>query len=182
MQELSLHILDIVQNSITARATLIEVGIVEDALADVLDIRIQDNGIGMDDEKVKKVLDPFYTTRTTRRVGLGIPLYREAALSTGGEFQIESKVGAGTTVFARFGLSHIDRQPLGDIAGVMFTLVTCNPDIDFVYTHRVGENAFTADTREMKRILDGVPLSDGNVGMWLKSYLDEGISNLYGGA
>lgn len=161
---------------------MIEIAVVEDAVADVLDITIKDNGVGMDEEKVKKVLDPFYTTRTTRRVGLGIPLYREAALSTGGAFQIESKVGCGTTVFARFGYSHIDRQPLGDVAGAVFTLITCNPDLDFVYTHRVGENTFTADTREMKKILDGVPLSDGNVGLWLKSYLNEGISNLYGGA
>lgn len=182
MQELSLHILDIAQNSITAQATLIEIRIDENAADNVLDITIQDNGKGMDAEKVKKVLDPFFTTRTTRKVGLGIPLYREAALSTGGDFSIVSEVGVGTTVFARFGYSHIDRQPLGDIAGVMYTLITCNPDIDFVYIHKVDDRQFTADTREMKAILDGVPLSDMQVGLWLKEFLQEGISNLYGGA
>lgn len=182
MQELALHILDIAQNSIAAEATLIEITVTERPCADTLDIVIRDNGRGMDEEKVKKVLDPFYTTRTTRKVGLGIPLYREAALSTGGDFRIESKVGVGTTVFARFGYSHIDRQPLGDIAGVIHTLITCNPELDFVYTHQVEGEQFVADTREMKAILSGVPLSDMQVSLWLKEFLQEGISNLHGGA
>lgn len=118
MQELIVTHIRHCENSITAQATLIEIRIDENAADNVLDITIQDNGKGMDAEKVKKVLDPFFTTRTTRKVGLGIPLYREAALSTGGDFSIVSEVGVGTTVFARFGYSHIDRQPLGDIAGV----------------------------------------------------------------
>lgn len=181
MQELSLHILDIVQNSVVAKASLIEIIIEENEREDILDITIRDNGKGMDAEKVKKVLDPFFTTRTTRRVGLGIPMFREAALSTGGDFKIESTVGKGTSVFARFGYSHIDRQPLGDIGGALFIIVTCNPDIDFIYKHTVNDKSFEMDTREIKKILDGVSVSDTNVGIWLKEYINEGISNLYGG-
>ncbi len=181
MQEISLHILDISQNSVVADATLVEIIIDENEREDILDITIRDNGKGMDEEKVKKVLDPFFTTRSTRRVGLGIPMYREAALRTGGDFRIESSLGVGTSVFARFGYSHIDRQPLGDMAGALFLLITCNPEIDFVYTHTVCDKQFLLDTREIKRILDGVSISDIQVSAWLKEYINEGITNLYGG-
>ncbi len=182
MKEISLHILDIVQNSVKAEASLIEIIIDENKTDDVLDITITDNGKGMDEEKVKMVIDPFFTTRTTRKVGLGIPMYREAALQTGGSFEIESRVGEETRVFARFGYSHIDRQPLGDMSEAMFLLLTCNPDIDFVYKHSVGENCFVLDTREIKKILDGVSIADMQVSMWLKDYINEGITNLCGGA
>ena len=181
MQEISLHVLDIVQNSVVANASLIEITINENKQDDVLDITIKDNGKGMDKEKVKKVLDPFFTTRTTRSVGLGIPMYREAALSTGGDFKIESELGVGTSVFARFGYSHIDRQPVGNMSEAMFILVTCNPNIDFVYKHFVDKESFVMDTREIKKILDGVSVQDVQVSAWLKEYIYEGITNLYGG-
>ena len=181
MQELSLHILDIAQNSVAAKASLIEIVIDENEANDTLDIIIRDNGCGMDEEKVKKVLDPFYTTRTTRKVGLGVPMYREAAVTTGGDFRIESVVGEGTAVFARFGYSHIDRQPMGDIGSVIHILITGNPDIDFVYRHTVNGRQFELDTRGIKKILGGVPVSDMSVSIWLKEYISEGISNLYGG-
>ena len=181
MQEISLHVLDIVQNSITAGASLIEIIVDENKTDDFLDITITDNGCGMDEEKVKKVLDPFYTTRSTRRVGLGIPMYREAALSTGGDFKIESVLGVGTKVFARFGYSHIDRQPLGDMGGAVVVLITCNPQLDFIYTHKYEDKIFVVDTKEIKKILDGVSVSDIQVSAWLKEYVNEGISNLYGG-
>ena len=181
MQEISLHVLDISQNSVAANATLVEITIDENERADVLDITIKDNGKGMDEQTVEKVLDPFFTTRSTRRVGLGIPMYREAALQTGGDFEIKSKPGVGTSVFARFGYSHIDRQPLGDIGSVLFLLITCNPQIDFVYNHTFCDKSFKMDTREIKKILDGVSISDMQVCAWLKEYINEGIANLYGG-
>lgn len=182
MKEISLHILDIAQNSVKAQASLIEIRIDENKTDDVLDITITDNGKGMSEEKLKMVIDPFFTTRQTRRVGLGIPMYREAALMTGGDFRIDSRVGEGTSVFARFGYSHIDRQPLGEMGEALFLLITCNPDIDFLYVHSVEKINFVLDTREIKKILDGVSISDMQVSMWLKDYINEGITNLYGGA
>ena len=115
MTEISLNILDVAQNSISAGAKLIEISVVADIKSDTLTVVIKDNGCGMDEEKLKKVIDPFFTTRTTRKVGLGIPFYKLAAENTGGTFNITSQLGLGTTVTAVFGLSHIDRMPLGDI-------------------------------------------------------------------
>lgn len=182
MKEISLHITDIVQNSVKADANLIEIVVDENISKDVLDITIIDNGKGMDEEKLKMVVDPFFTTRTTRKVGLGIPMYREAALSTDGDFNIESSVGVGTKVFARFGYSHIDRQPLGNMSEAIYLLVTCNPDIDFIYKHVVNEKEFVFDTREIKKILNGVSIADIQIGLWIKEYINDGITNLFGGA
>ena len=143
MRELSLNILDIAQNSITAGATLIAIRVAEDTAADRLTIAVQDDGKGMTAEQVARVMDPFYTTRTTRKVGMGIPLFRMAAQQTGGDLSIDSTPGAGTTVTATFGLSHIDRMPLGNMADTMCILMGCNEQINFSFTYRVGEKAFT---------------------------------------
>lgn len=179
MEELSLHILDIVQNSIAAAARLISIGIVEDAAADTLTITVCDDGRGMDAELLKRVCDPFTTGRKTRRVGMGLPLFRLAAESTGGSFEITSEVGKGTTVRAVFGLTHIDRQPLGDIAMTMQQIITANEQIDFVYTHSVDGKSYTLDTREVKRLLGGVALSDMEVVLWLGGFLQENERELY---
>jgi anti-sigma regulatory factor (Ser/Thr protein kinase) len=178
MEELSLHILDIVQNSIVAGATLIEVEIVEDTSKDTLEIDINDNGCGMDEEVLKRVCDPFTTGRTTRRVGLGIPLFKLAAEQTGGSFEITSEKGVGTKVRAVFGYSHIDRQPLGDTASTMHQLITANDEIDILYTHTKDNKSFTADTREMRAVLGGVPFSQFEVSVWLLEYLKEGEASL----
>lgn len=174
MREISLHILDIVQNSISANASLIEVSVYESSEKDEFTVKITDNGKGMSEELVKKVIDPFTTSRTTRKVGLGIPLFKTAAELTGGSFHIDSVSGKGTVVTAVFVRSSIDRQPLGDIEGTMLGLFTSHENIDFVYTHEVDGKVFKTDTRELKEILGGVSLSEPEVYLWLTGYFKEG--------
>ena len=135
MTEISLNILDVAQNSVRADATLIAIRVEVDTVKDLLTVVIKDDGCGMTKEQIKKVEDPFFTTRTTRKVGLGVPFFKMAALSAGGSFEILSTPGEGTTVEAVFGLSHIDRMPLGDINSTIHTLITMNTHIDFVYTY-----------------------------------------------
>ena len=151
MQEISLNILDLAQNSISAKATLIEISVSEKPDDDTLTVTITDNGCGMSQQQLKAVTDPFYTTRTTRKVGLGVPFFKMAAEMSGGSFGIDSKIGAGTCVRGVFGLSNIDRMPLGDINGTIAALIYCNPEIDFVYTRARGDKSFTLDTRESSR-------------------------------
>ncbi len=176
MRELSLNILDIVQNSIAAKATLITVEITESN--GMLTIGIEDNGCGMTPDQVHSIADPFYTTRTTRRIGLGIPLFRSAAINAGGSFSIESTVDIGTTVTASFALENIDRMPLGDIVGTMETLIRLNPTIDFVYRHTVDDRSFAQDTRALREILGDVPLSEPDILEWIRGNLEEGIQAL----
>ncbi len=176
MRELSLNILDIAQNSIAADATLVTVSISEQD--GMLTIRIGDNGCGMTAEQQKQLDDPFYTTRTTRRVGMGIPLFRMAAEMAGGTLSVASEVGHGTVVTASFVLSHIDRMPLGDIVGTMETLIQLNPTIDFVYHHTVGTQSYTLDTRELRKVLSDVPLSEPDILEWITANLAEGIQSV----
>lgn len=182
MQEISLNILDLAQNAISAGATLIEIEIDEQPQADTLSVRIEDNGCGMGEATLKSVADPFYTTRTTRKVGLGLPLFKMAAEQTGGHFLIDSAKGKGTVVHGVFGLSHIDRMPLGDMTATMVTLITCNPGLDFVYIRRLGEKSFDLDTRQMREILGDVPLGSSEVTAFIKEYLVENELELMGGA
>ncbi len=135
MEDLSLHILDIVENSIRAGAKKIEIRIIVDKKKDLLDIKIIDDGEGMDRKMLKKVLDPFYTTKNTGRIGLGLPLLAQSAEESGGSIKIKSKPGNGTKVRATFGYSHIDRRPLGDISKSLKVLIAANPDIDFIYEY-----------------------------------------------
>ncbi len=174
--------LDIVQNAVKAEATLIEIDIAQSVQEDTLCITVKDNGKGMTPEFLKTVTDPFSTTRTTRRVGLGIPLFKEAAEAAGGSFDIESAPGAGTRVCAVFGYSHIDRQPIGDMASTLLSVVQCNPDIEFVYHHSSDLGGFDFDTRQIKKILAGVPITSPDVAVWMRDYLNENIEKLYGGA
>lgn len=178
MREISLHILDIAQNSITAGATLVKIEVDENVTEDTLTVSIADNGCGMSPEFVKKVTDPFTTKRTTRKVGLGIPLFKLAAESTGGSFEIRSEVGVGTTVTAVFGYSHIDRQPLGNMAETILGMVVSHENIDFLYTHTRNGKAFSFDTAEVKKILGGVSLGEPEVYVWLSDYLTEGEEEL----
>ncbi|MBR5614795.1 MAG: sensor histidine kinase [Clostridia bacterium] len=178
MREIALHILDIVQNSIVANATRIEVIITEESDADKLTVVIRDNGCGMSKEFLEKVIDPFTTKRTTRKVGLGIPLYKMAAENTGGSFDIQSEEGKGTVVTAVFGYSHIDRQPLGDIAGTMLGLFTSYEEVDFLFRHKVNEKKFEVDTTQLKNVLGDVSFQVPEVYMWLSEYLKEGEEEL----
>jgi len=148
MEDLSLHILDIVENSIAASASRVEIRVEEDRASDLLTIEITDDGKGMDEEALRNALDPFFTTRTTRKVGLGLPLLGQAARDTGGDIQISSRPGEGTTVRASFRLSHPDCKPMGDIAQTIRTLVAGHPQVDFIYEHKEGESTYRFDTRE----------------------------------
>ena len=148
-----MNILDIAENSVRANASLIRITVSVQPKEDTLTIIIGDDGCGMTPEQVSRVQDPFFTTITTRKVGLGVPFFKQAVESTGGSFQIDSEKGKGTTVKAVFGLSHIDRMPLGDISSTIQTLIVFNEHIDFRYTYEYGQESFVLDTREMREML-----------------------------
>lgn len=182
MTELSLNILDVANNSIRARASLIDIQINIDRREDSLDIQISDNGCGMNEEQLIKAADPFFTTRTVRNVGLGLAFIKQAAETTGGSFHIESEPGKGTAVRAVFGLSHIDRMPLGDMTDTVYALIMANPDIDFIYTYKLDGSCFNLDTREFRKIMGNIPLNLGEVASFIKAYLYEnqnGVSGSY---
>ena len=170
MQEISLNILDIVQNSIKAGADLVGISVV--TKNGIMTVTISDNGCGMDEEQLRNVTDPFFTTRTTRRVGLGVPFFKMSAEMTGGSFSIRSEKGVGTTVTAVFDTSHIDCMPLGNINETIFLLVTQN-SCDFLYTRETDSAAFTLDTREFREILGGIPLSSPEVAAFVKEFIAE---------
>lgn len=179
MRELSLNILDIAQNSISAGASLTEILVKENTAEKTLLIGIYDNGKGMSEEQVKNVQDPFFTTRTTRKVGMGIPLFKLAAEQTGGSFKITSKLGVGTRVDALFKTDSIDFTPLGDIEATVSTIVSMNEDKDFVYTRSVDEKDFVFKSADIKKILDGVPLSEPSVINWIEDYIRENTEQLF---
>lgn len=177
MRELSLHILDIVENSVKANATLVQVDIeVKDGY---LYITVVDNGKGMSEEFLAKVVDPFTTTRKTRKVGLGIPLIKQSAELAEGEFSITSKLGEGTTVRTSYKLDSIDRVPLGDVPETITTLLY--PDVEFVWRYAVNGEEFIFDTREVKEELQGVPIDSPEILVFLKSLLKENIDSINGG-
>jgi signal transduction histidine kinase len=151
MEDLSLHILDIVENSIAAMAGRIEIRVEEDQAKDLVTIEIKDDGNGMDEQTLKKALDPFFTTRKTRRVGLGLSLLAQAARDSEGTFDLSSKPGEGTTVNATFRLSHPDCKPMGDIGQTMQVLIAAHPEIEFLYEHKKDNSIYHFDTRETGR-------------------------------
>ena len=183
MRELSLNVMDIAQNSVTANASLITITVNESDKDDFLDIFIEDNGKGMTKEQVQSVIDPFFTTRKTRKVGLGIPLFKMAAEQTGGYLTIESQVGIGTKVHAHFVKSSVDMTPLGDINSTVKILIQCNPCLDFVFNHSTDNGEFTLDTRDLREVLgEDVPLSTPDVLEWIGGFLEEQSDIIYGGA
>ena len=159
MEDLSLHILDIVENSVAAKADRIEIRISEDINRDLLSVEVIDNGEGMDEGTVKKALDPFYTTKTVRRFGLGLPLLSEAAKAANGRLSISSKKGKGTRVRADFQYSHIDRQPLGRMGHTIVALVMGNPEVDFIYVHKKNSHEYCLDTKKIKARLKDRPIN-----------------------
>ena len=177
MKELSLNILDITENSVKAGATLTEITI--DESDNAMTISVKDDGCGMTEDVVKSVVDPFYTTRTTRRVGLGIPLLKLAAEQTGGGIEISStpddKSGGyhGTEIKAHFFKDHIDFTPLGDVIATVTTLIQGHPDTDFLFLHRKDGKEVRLYTPELKEALDGVSLAEYEVIQWIKEYLEE---------
>lgn len=177
MNELSLHMLDICENSAKANATLIVIDVIEDLTKDILEITISDNGSGMDEKTLQTVSDPFYTTRTTRNVGLGISLFKLAAELTGGSQTITSELGVGTTVKTTFVHSHIDRAPLGDINDTIVTTLS-RGDIDLIYNHTFNDNSYQFSSIEVKEVLDGIPITDSSIILWIRENIKEGLNDL----
>lgn len=182
MPEISLNILDVAENSVRARASLIEITVSVQPKEDRLSVTISDNGCGMTADQVKRAQDPFFTTRTTRIVGLGLPFFKQAAECTGGSFRIDSEKGKGTTVKAVFILSHIDRMPLGDISSTIHTLIVFNEQIDFKYVYEYDDKSFSLDTREMREMLgDEISFMEPEVSLFIWEYLDNNKQEADGG-
>lgn len=175
MQELSLHILDIIQNSVRANATKIELNVTENPKLDQYLIVINDNGCGVDKETLDLLSDPFYTTRTTRKVGLGISLFKHSAEQTGGTLDITSEEGKGTCLTASLSYNHIDRPAMGDIAGTMTLLIASYPQIHFIYNHHTPISDFEFDTNEVKAELEGVPINNAKIIKFLKELIDDNL-------
>lgn len=175
MEDLSLHILDIAENSIEAGATRVDIAVEQDTGNDLLTLEIRDNGKGMDEETMKNVTDPFFTTKSVRKVGLGLPFLKQAAEECEGGFSITSAKGRGTTVSVRFRLSHIDRKPLGDMAATMMVLIAGNPDLDFTFTYREDDYAYSFDTGDIRAELGGVPLNSPDVLKVIREDIDRGL-------
>ena len=179
MEDLSLHLLDIVENSLEAGATLIEMVIDEDTVGNRLLLQIKDNGRGLDPEARRQVLDPFYTTKTARRVGLGLPLLAQAAKEAEGDLTIDSQSGKGTTLTAEFVYDHIDRKPLGNMAETLITLIAAKGlVIDILYRHCKGGEEFLFDTREIKEELQEVPINNPEILTFLRETITNGIKDL----
>lgn len=182
MPEISLNILDVAENSTRAGASLVEITVEADTASDRLTVIIADNGCGMTEEQVARVTDPFFTSRTTRKVGLGVPFFKYAAESTGGTFTIASQPGVGTTVTAVFVLSHIDRMPLGDITSTIHTLIVYHPETDFLYRYVYNSASFTLDTREFREVLGDVPFDTPEISEYIRDFLLENKQETDGGA
>ena len=150
MEDLALHILDLAQNSIEAGANAIDIDLLEDMAADRLIIEVRDNGRGMDAETLSRVTDPFYTTRTTRRVGMGLPLLSQAARAAGGDVEIDSRPGVGSRVRAVFQYRHIDRAPIGDVETTLMVLLASHPDLEIRFRHCVGDEVFELDSHALR--------------------------------
>ena len=176
MKDLSMHIMDILQNSTRAKAGTITLEVLLDSQADTLTLIFKDDGCGMSPEMVEKVTNPFFTTRTTRKVGLGLPLLKQNTEMTGGSMDIQSEVGVGTTVTAVFGLTHLDTPPMGDLAGTMVLTISAHPEIHFIFHYKRDEEIdYTLDTDEVYEVLDGMPINDPDVIASLKEMVEENI-------
>ncbi len=179
MNELSLHILDVCQNSIKANASLIKIVVIENTESNTFKIVIEDNGCGMNEKTLSEVADPFFTTRTTRSVGLGVSLFKMAAEMASGSFVIQSIEDVGTTVTATFQHNHIDRAPLGNIAETISILVLNEANIDIHYEHKYNIQNYIFDTREVRKVLDGIPFTNYEVIKWIKNNIKEGILDIH---
>lgn len=178
MEDLSLHILDIVENAISAKAKRIDILVIEEPKEDQFVIEIKDDGIGMDEEVSQKAIDPFFTTRTSRKVGLGLSLMAQAAQEAGGMLRIESELGKGTKVIATFQYHHIDRKPLGSMIETMTTLFLGNSELDISYTHQKEGKSYVLKSQGLKKRFKDRPLTDPEVIQWLRKYLKEGLAQI----
>ncbi|MBN1223697.1 MAG: ATP-binding protein [Candidatus Aminicenantes bacterium] len=173
-----MHILDIAENSIKAEARKIAITIEESKKKDLITVKIEDDGKGMDEATIARALDPFFSTKKERRIGLGLSLLKEAAKASNGRFSLESKIGKGTRVEATFQASHIDTKPLGDMPQTLITLIMGNPEVDLVYRHITDESDFSMDTAELKAQLNGIRINSPEVLNIIKNKIKEGLDNL----
>lgn len=178
MKEISMHILDIVMNSIKAEATLIEIFIEDSILNNWLKVTIKDNGKGMDDVMINLATDPFFTTRTTRKVGLGLPMLKENCERCGGYLRIKSKLGEGTTIECCFEKDNIDRAPLGNMGDTIMTIINSLCNCELIYNHKTDEGSFVLSTADIKDVLDGGPINANEVLLWIRDYVNENIINI----
>ena len=177
MEDISLHILDIAENSVRAGAQKITIVLDIDQAKDLLTVIISDNGKGMTPEQVRQATDPFFTSKTTSKIGLGLPLLDEATKIAMGIMKIDSRTGTGTTITATFKLSHIDRKPIGNIAETLVTLIVGNPETDFIYNQKINEDRFTLNTEEFKRTLNGTAINTVDVINFIRKYLNENTTS-----
>jgi len=178
MRELSLHLLDIAENSVAAGARTIRINVSEDLASDRLVLAVQDNGQGMDAATVARVTDPFVTSRTTRKVGLGLPLLKEAAELCGGYLRITSEVGQGTLVEVEFQHSNIDRMPLGDLASTFLILLISSPEVNWVFQYQVNQQIFFFDDAPIKEELQGVAMTEPVILGFLHELLINGVASV----
>jgi anti-sigma regulatory factor (Ser/Thr protein kinase) len=178
LEDLSLHILDIVENAVSAKAKRIDILVIEEPKEDRFVIEIKDNGIGMDEEASQKAVDPFFTTRTSRRVGLGLSLLAQAAEDAGGTLRIESNLGKGTRVTATFRYHHIDRKPLGNMVETMMALFLGNPELDISYTHKKEGGSYTLSSQWLKEQFQDRSLTNPEVIQRVRKHLQEGLTQI----
>lgn len=177
MKEISLHILDIVQNSLNAGASTVSITIVENEIKNLFEIEIRDNGSGIDKHLLKRITDPFYTSKG-KKTGLGIPLLKQHAEMTGGHLIIESEEGKGTLIKAVFERNHIDRQPLGNIKDTIISLVRSNPATDFSYVHKMNRKKFQFSTHEIRNELQGIPVNTPEVLKFIADYIEQKLKDI----
>lgn len=176
MQDIAMYLLDITNNSIRANSTLIEIHLIDSIQSNRLYLEIKDNGNGMSEEVMKRVIDPFYTTRTTRKIGLGVAFFKELANQCNGEFHLESKVNIGTTISVNIPKKHWDTPPLGDIPESLITLIQADETIRYIYHYESDSIDFIVDTSEVKKILEDVSILDPSILLWIKDYIKEGMT------
>lgn len=181
MKDLSLHLMDIIQNSIRAQAANIRITIEAAVVEDFLAIKVEDDGCGMDDKMLSNVMDPFVTTRTTRKVGLGISLFKDSAERAGGKLILQSEPGVGTALEAWFRIGSIDRQPLGDISSTMTSLILSHGELDFVLTLRNSREEFLFDTKDIRKMMGEIPITHLDVIAWMEGHLHEGVMEIFSG-
>jgi anti-sigma regulatory factor (Ser/Thr protein kinase) len=179
MRDLSLHILDIVENSITAGADFIEICLDENMDQNRLILEIRDNGSGLDERAQALVLDPFYTSKPRKKIGLGLPLLAQAAREAEGSLTLESGQGIGTTVRARFVRDHIDRKPLGDLVGTLIHIIATNGQkVDLEFEHCLNSRSFSVNTRHIKQELEDVPITNHDVLAFLRRHIFDGLQEI----
>ena len=177
MDDISLHILDVAENSISAGATLVTISVSIDTGKDLLSVEIADNGRGIPKEVLGRIRDPFYTTRTTRKVGMGLSLLAQSAEEADGALAINSIEGQGTVVSAKFRYGHIDRKPMGNLADTFAVLITGNPDMDFEIRCRRNNTDVIFDTRELRSELEGIPLNTPDVISAVRDLLRDSLAD-----